>query len=369
MNLAFDFDGFHSFDLINLKKLDRIHPYPAKFTIDLTLDYIEKYSKDFDLVLDMFCGSGTSLLGAKILHRQPIGFDINFIAILITQFKMLDLNAKDLSYLNDFSPKFISTPLYHYESVNHWFKQDAIKALSSLKEQIKFYASENEKYLIFLNLIFSSIINIVSNQDSDTRYASIEKPHINIEFVFDKFKEKLYNAIEIYADLLPLPNIKSSVFLHNSKQLSQKLDKESVSLILTSPPYPNTYDYYLYHKHRMCWLDFNFKFSMQNEIGSRREFSSLKLPKEKFNNDLLEIFTQADIVLKNAGFVVLVMGDGKIAGQIYNAKDELLPLCEKMQWKLIDYSYSELDKTSRSFMQSYRTKNKKEHIMVFQKVR
>ena len=108
---------------------------------------------------------------------------------------------------------------------------------------------------------------------------------------------------------------------------------------------------------------------MQNEIASRREFSSLKLPKEKFNNDLLEIFTQADIVLKNAGFVVLVMGDGKIAGQIYNAKDELLPLCEKIQWKLIDYSYSELDKTSRSFMQSYRTKNKKEHIMVFQKVR
>lgn len=367
MNLAFNFDDFRSLDLINLRKLDRIHPYPAKFTIDLALEYIEKYSKDFDLVLDMFCGSGTSLLGAKMLNRKSIGFDINFIAILITQFKTLDLNTKDLNHLNDFSPTFVPTPLYHYESINHWFKQDAIKALSSLKEQIKIYAKDNEKYLIFLNLIFSSIINIVSNQDSDTRYASVEKPHISVEFIFDKFKEKLHNAVEIYATLQPLSSINSSVFLYNSKQLSRKLDKESVSLILTSPPYPNTYDYYLYHKHRMCWLDFNFKFSMQNEIGSRREFSSLKLPKEKFNNDLLEIFTQADIVLKNTGFVVLIMGDGKIAGQIYNAKDELLPLCEKMQWKLIDYSYSELDKTSRSFTQSYRTKNKKEHIMVFQK--
>ena len=90
MNLAFNFDDFRSLDLINLRKLDRIHPYPAKFTIDLALEYIEKYSKDFDLVLDMFCGSGTSLLGAKMLNRKSIGFDINFIAILITQVKTLD---------------------------------------------------------------------------------------------------------------------------------------------------------------------------------------------------------------------------------------------------------------------------------------
>ena len=155
--------------------------------------------------------------------------------------------------------------------------------------------------------------------------------------------------------------------MHNSKKLTQKIEKDSVSLILTSPPYPNTYDYYLYHKHRMCWLDYDFKFSMENEIGSRREYSSLKLPKEKFNNDLLEIFTQSNYILKNGGFIVLIIGDGKIAGKIYNAKEELLPICKSLRWKLIDYSFSELDKTSRSFVQSYRTKNKKEHIMVFQK--
>ncbi len=366
MNLAFDFD--YSLDLAKLRKLDRIHPYPAKFTIDLALEYIEKYSKECDLVLDMFCGSGTTLLGAKVLNRNCVGFDINFIAILITRCKLLVLNAKDLSYLKHFKPTFMPTNPYHYESINHWFKQEAINALSSLKEQIKHYAADNEKYLIFLNLIFSSIINIASNQDSDTRYASVEKPHINTQYIFDKFSEKLNNALEIYENLNFYSSTNSHPFLHNAKALTQKLDKETVSLILTSPPYPNTYDYYLYHKHRMCWLDYDFKFSMQNEIGSRREFSSLKLPKEKFNNDLLEIFTGADFTLKNNGFVVLVMGDGKIAGQIYNAKDELLPLCEKMQWKLVDYSYSELDKTSRSFTQSWRSKNKKEHIMVFQKV-
>lgn len=354
-------------DLDNLRKLDRLHPYPAKFTIDLALEYIEKYSREYDLVLDPFCGSGTTLLASKALNRNSVGFDINFIATLITQCKLLNLSKKDMDYLRGFTPKYSQANPHQYENINHWFKKDSIQALSSIKQQIKDYANGNEKYSIFLKSIFSSIINLASNQDSDTRYASVEKPHLSKEYIFDKFSEKLHNALNIYEKLDIQANSQSQVFLHNAKQLVQKMQKHSASLILTSPPYPNTYDYYLYHKHRMCWLDFDFTFSMQNEIGSRREYSSLKLPKEKFNADLLEIFTQADFTLKNGGFIVLVMGDGKIAGKIYNAKDELLPICKSLQWNLINYSFSELDKTSRSFSQSYRTKNKKEHIMVFQK--
>lgn len=355
-----------SFDIEILRKLDRIHPYPAKFTIDLVLEFIVKYSTKNSLVLDPFCGSGTTLLGAKMTNRKSVGFDINFIAVLISKFKLLDLNRQDLAYLRAFKPKFTQTKPYFYESINHWFKQEAINALSSLKEQIQIYAKDNEKHHIFLNLIFSSITNLVSNQESDTRYAAINKPYINEKYIFDKFSEKMQNAIEIY-EKLDLPSVDCRVFLHNAKNLTQKLQENSVSLILTSPPYPNTYDYYLYHKHRMCWLNYDFKFSMQNEIGSRREFSSLKLPKAKFNKDLLDIFKECDKVLKNDAFIVLVMGDGKITGEIYNAKDELLPLCENLGWNLADYSVSELDLTSRSFVKSYRTKHKKEHIMVFKK--
>lgn len=367
LDLKPNFLLLNTLDIENLRKLDRIHPYPAKFTIDLALEYIDKYTNKNSIILDPFCGSGTTLLASKVYNRKAVGFDVNFIAILISQFKLLDLNKEELNYLKNFNPKFNLVKPYYYKSINHWFKPECIEALSSIREQIKIYSKNNKKYILFLNLIFSSIINISSNQDSDTRYASIEKPFLNTKYIFNKFNEKLYNAINIYKNI----NIKSTknfkVFLHNSKKLTQKIEKDSVSLILTSPPYPNTYDYYLYHKHRMCWLDYDFKFSMENEIGSRREYSSLKLPKEKFNNDLLEIFTQSNYILKNGGFIVLIIGDGKIAGKIYNAKEELLPICKSLRWKLIDYSFSELDKTSRSFVQSYRTKNKKEHIMVFQK--
>ncbi len=350
-----------------LKKLDRIHSYPAKFTIDLALKYIEKYAKDDNAVLDPFCGSGTTLLASKQLGKKSFGFDINYIAYLITQAKLLNLNKEDTKNLREFSIQKGGI-LQDYKSINHWFKDESITALSSIKYSIKEFCKDNKQYQIFLNLIFSSIINLASNQESDTRYASIEKKYLNENYVYDKFKEKLKLAIDIFDNLAINNNETQQVFLHNSKTLSQKLQKDSISLIFTSPPYPNTYDYYLYHKHRMLWLDFDVNFSMQNEIGSRREYSSLKLPKEKFNNDLLEIFTQCQIVLRDNAHIVLVMGDGKIQGEIYNAKDEMLNIAKKLKWDLVDYSYTELDNTSRSFKQSYRTKNKKEHILVFQKV-
>lgn len=183
-----------------LKKLDRIHPYPAKFTIDLALEYIQNYSRQNDSVLDPFCGSGTTLLACKALKRKGLGFDINFIAGLISNAKLLDLDTQDIQILQKIKANIVYEPkvLQHYTNINHWFKDEAIHALSSIKEQIQNCTKNNQKHLLFLQLIFSSIINIVSNQDSDTRYAS---PHINREYIFEKFNEKLRSTLDIYIKL------------------------------------------------------------------------------------------------------------------------------------------------------------------------
>jgi site-specific DNA-methyltransferase (cytosine-N4-specific) len=46
------------------------------------------------------------------------------------------------------------------------------------------------------------------------------------------------------------------------------LENNSIDLIITSPPYANTYDYYLYHKFRKLWLDLDVKYAQNNEIGN-----------------------------------------------------------------------------------------------------
>lgn len=362
-------------DIELLRKIDRIHPYPAKFTVDLAMEYVKKYTKEDDLVYDPFLGSGTTLLACKNLNRNGVGTDINFIAILISKFKILDLSKERIEHLKTFIETFEksyksgceSVSLFEYPSINHWFCDDSIKVLSYIKFMIDSLTDDSEK--IFCKLVMSAIINSASNQESDTRYAAVVKPKLNVDYVANLFTKKFLSTLSICDEALSLSNTlcKESPLLYNSKKCTDVIKKESVDLILTSPPYPNTYDYYLYHKHRMNWLGYDVKFSMNEEIGSRREFSSLKRPKEKFDDDMSEILSSCNNTLKVGGHVVLVMGDGQIQGEVYNAKENMIMICDKFNWKLIDYKFSYLDETSRSFQKSYRTKGKKEHILVFEK--
>lgn len=358
-----------------VRKMDRIHSYPAKFTIDLAIEYIQRLTKPGDVVYDPFLGSGTTLLASRLLGRNGYGTDINHIAILISKFKLLKLTELNFNHLQKFIenfkleyPKEIeSTTLFSYPSINHWFCDDSIKVLSLIKNKIELMEDENEK--IFSKLVISSIINSASNQESDTRYAAINKPRLNVEFVAGLFVKKFEATLELYKEFNKEKdfNVFEVPALLDSKKCTTLLGEKCIDLILTSPPYPNTYDYYLYHKHRMNWLGYDVSFSLNNEIGSRREFSSLKKPKKKFNDDMYAILCECDKTLKDGGHAVLVMGDGRIQGEEYEAKSNMETICNKLNWKLVDYTYTLLDQTSRSFQKSYRTKGKKEHVLVFKK--
>lgn len=360
-------------DIELLRRVDRIHPYPAKYTIDLAVKYIEKYTTVNDTVYDPFLGSGTTLLASSVLDRNGVGTDVNHIAVLISQFKTLHLTEEDFcalkSFIADFENNYLSeVPFvepFYYNSVNHWFCDESIAVLSLIKRKISFL---NPKQQLFCKTVFSAIINTVSNQESDTRYAAIKKPYLSIDYVADVFIKKFRMFLSLFEEFSAVPrNANNTAILLDSRLCTKVLKKESVDLILTSPPYINTYDYYLYHKHRMSWLDCDVKYSMEAEIGSRREYSSLKKPEAKFNNDLYDVFEKCNSVLKNEGTAVIVIGDGKVSGKMYDAKANTIEIADRIGWQLKDYSFTDLDETSRAFRKSYRTKGKKEHVLTFKK--
>lgn len=363
-------------DNIWLEKLDRVHPYPAKFPASTAERYILRYSKTDDMVFDPFVGSGSTLLAASANNRLSVGIDINSIAVLISRFKLITLSKGDIDELKRFEmiiKKRICDKdfgvLQCYRSIEHWFCKSAIESLSCIKNTINTEFAKNEKLKLFANLTMSAIINCVSNQESDTRYAAVEKPWITLDYVLLKFVDKIDQIIKIVSNCKRSAKTlnRSRAVLYNSKKSHEIIAPESVDLIVTSPPYPNTYDYYLYHKHRMLWLDEDFRYAMNEEIGSRREFSSLKKPKDSFADDLYKIFTSCNIVMKPNAKAVIIIGDGKIQGEMYDSSQHTIAVCKKIGWELIDYAYIELDRTSRSFQASFRTNGKREHVLTFKK--
>lgn len=360
-----------------IRKIDRIHPYPAKFPVELAIRYIQEYTKENDVVYDPFMGAGTTLLACSLLNRIGIGSDINHIGVLISKFKLLKLESNEIDELEKFLKDIKDCPVeifqncdkYYYDTINHWFCDEAIYALSYLKKRIKEFRNDN--IILFCNLVLSSIITVVSNQESDTRYAAITKKNLNIENIINIFTKRFDTILKLFKEFNSIDrmNLVENAKLINSKDCSLILKNNAVNFILTSPPYINTYDYYLYHKHRMNWLGYDVKYSMYNEIGSRREFSSLKHKAIEFNDDLFEIFTNCNKHLKKNGHVVIVIGDGKVSGKMYNAKENVIELCTPLNWEIIDYEYTLLEQTSKSFQKFSSSFGKKEHILTFRKVK
>lgn len=62
--------------------------YPTEKSLDLLKFIVEASSNEGDLVLDCFCGSGTTLVAAQLLNRNWIGIDKSDHAIKITRKKL-----------------------------------------------------------------------------------------------------------------------------------------------------------------------------------------------------------------------------------------------------------------------------------------
>lgn len=69
---------------LNPKAKERIG-YPSQKPILLLEQIIELASNSGDLVLDPFCGSGTTIIAAKLLNRSGLGIDISPDAVQISQ--------------------------------------------------------------------------------------------------------------------------------------------------------------------------------------------------------------------------------------------------------------------------------------------
>ncbi|MHA1714864.1 MAG: DNA methyltransferase [Promethearchaeota archaeon] len=65
------------------------HKYWSRKPVNVVKAHIEALTKPGDVVLDPFCGAGTSISQAIILGRKPIGFDINPVAVFITKNTLL----------------------------------------------------------------------------------------------------------------------------------------------------------------------------------------------------------------------------------------------------------------------------------------
>lgn len=191
--------NFHEED--TTEHLHTLHPYPAKFIPQIPRKAISSWSKEGELIYDPFMGCGTTLIEAGLLNRPSIGTDNNDVAVLISKAKTSKYSDDDISRIlffgDNLGQALDATPpqrelIPDNKNFLYWFSDDVLCRLSSLKALI---LMNEEPVRTILLAIFSSIIVKVSFQDSDTRYAKVEKK-ISVSDVEKHFKNKLYDVVK-----------------------------------------------------------------------------------------------------------------------------------------------------------------------------
>jgi site-specific DNA-methyltransferase (cytosine-N4-specific) len=140
-----------------------------------------------------------------------------------------------------------------------------------------------------------------------------------------------------------------------------------IGLVVTSPPYPNAYEYWLYHKYRMWWLGFDPLSVKEKEIGARAHFFKKNHhTAELFVEQMRGVFSLVNKVLVQDGFVCFVVGRSKIHGKIIDNGDIIDLVASEVELKRVSRFERVIKANRKSFNLSH-ANIKTETVLVFQK--
>lgn len=361
-----------------------LHKYPAKFFPELPRWLIKRYSKEGNLILDPFAGSGTTNIEALLTRRPSIGIDVDPFSRYLSKVKITPLDKEELQsaqkyllrFILNYKPSKVSEkdmPVFPYR--DNWFNKEIILELAYLKKIINALdTSENIKD--FFRICFSSIIRSVSNADDNCTRTVIRK----------KLNKKVYpaDALKKFAEVILISVPKMIEFSQNCPlgikiSFPDTMDARNINyqdyfdLAVTSPPYANAVDYPRTHQLESYWLGLtngsltslkkkhvgtesvsSNEYKKLHEIGVKEADVTLskifkKDPRRsyiafKYLDDIRLNLLEVHRALKTGGRYVVVVGNNKIRGELFENWKYIMELAKNIGFKVENYFASEIIK-------------------------
>ena len=238
-----------------------MHRFPAKYIPQIPGWVMDEFAETGDVVLDPFCGSGTTLVEGLLRSRKTIGVDCDPLACMIARAKTAAVNPARFRRLGSELRQTwrqpatqLIPPMPDLTNFDHWFSRNAWGKLQSLLASTTALDASAEEFNCLL-CVFSSILRRVSNADDQTQktYVSgtLKKIPPEVEGLFYRALEKALVGLQ---ELALLRRASSEAIVIQGDAIDMQLPSQSVDLIVTSPPYLDSVDYMYNFMLEYFWL-------------------------------------------------------------------------------------------------------------------
>jgi len=362
-----------------------IHKYPAKFFPELPRWLIKRFSKPNDLILDPFAGSATTNIEALLSNRNSVAIDVDPFARYLAKVKTTPIDKNELSEvvekilkkLVEFNPNKISQseiPDFPYR--DNWFTKEMLLELYYIRKIIN-TTTDNLDIRDLCLISMSSVIRAVSNADDNCTRTVVRK----------KLNKEIYPSLALtkFAENLILNSYRINEFTKLFKkdyyvEIPDNNDARYITypeshfdLAVTSPPYVNAVDYPRTHQLEMYWLGLAHgslsklkELHVGTEVVKAIDYKQLhRIGDLEADNKIEKIFKldqrrayiaykylydmklnmkEVYRILKSGGRYVIVVGNNKIKGELFETWNYLMNISDSIGFKVECYFGSEIIK-------------------------
>lgn len=322
--------------------LHSMSSYLGSFPPAVPRKAIEKWVAKKALILDPFCGSGTTLVESVLAGHDCIGVDLNPLAVAVSRAKTQHVELEDvldriraLARMYPGGADLETVP----DDVKTIFHPRTLAQLVFIREHLEYDRPED----VFLRGSILGIMHGKFRKDGSTAYLSIDMPNtfsMSPEYVrnFVRKHRLIQPPVDVFSQLRerskhllrsgPLPGLARCKVLHgDATQVPKLLDAAGVATVdavVTSPPYLGILRYGAFNWIRLWFLGYS-----PGEVDRGLDGTDSL---DRYLSFMSSFLTAAAEVLRPGSPLVLVIGDVvehgshlKLANRVWEELRDLVP--------------------------------------------